>query len=217
MKEWICDFCGKVFQCSRKMRGHKSSHTRRPRGPSKETLAGTSVTAKRRLAAQQTTSHECKWCGKSFKFGHQLGGHIACCKLNPNCEKNLAIIQAANSLRKIPLEKRKKDTLYHYRMCCVFKFNLADYPEEFDFSLIEEHGWYSAKNRGNNLNGVSRDHIVSVKYGYQNNIDPNIISHPANCRLMLHGSNVSKGEKCGMTVEQLKEKIRQWDEKYLGQ
>ena len=80
--------------------------------------------------------------------------------------------------------------------------------------MVEKYGWYAAKNRGNNLGGISRDHIVSIRYGFENNVDSNIIAHPANCRLMVHGLNVSKGKKCGITVEQLKEKIQKWNEKY---
>ena len=99
-------------------------------------------------------------------------------------------------------------------MKASFDFNLADYPEEFNFSLIEEYGWYSASNRGNNLNGVSRDHMVSVKFGYENNIDPNIISHPANCRLMRHNDNVSKNEDCSISLEELKVRIEKWNLKY---
>ena len=107
-----------------------------------------------------------------------------------------------------------KASLKYYRIECSFKFNLSDYPDEFDFSLVEKHGWYAAKNHGNNLGGVSRDHIVSIKFGYENGIDPSIISHPANCRLLIHNSNISKGANCGMTIEQLIQKIENWDLKY---
>lgn len=101
-----------------------------------------------------------------------------------------------------------------YKNSCKFKFNLSDYPEEFDFSLISQFGWYKPKNRGNNMNGVSRDHIVSIKFGWENSISPEIISHPANCCLMRHNDNVSKGKKIGMSVEELKAKILEWDIKY---
>jgi hypothetical protein len=104
--------------------------------------------------------------------------------------------------------------LSDYRLACKFNFNIGDYPDEFDFKLIENHGWYSAKNRGNNLNGVSRDHIVSVKFGFENSIDPKIISHPANCQLLRHNDNVSKHKKCSMTIEDLLEKIQKWDDRY---
>lgn len=102
-----------------------------------------------------------------------------------------------------------------YKNKTNFKFALSDYTEEFDFSLIEQYGWYKAKNHGNNLNGVSRDHIVSVSYGYKNNIDPKIISHPANCQLLIHNDNSSKGNKNSQKdVEKLKQKILLWNQKY---
>lgn len=110
--------------------------------------------------------------------------------------------------------KRTDNSLITYRKRASFNFNLSDYPEEFNFSLIEKYGWYLPSNRGNNLNGVSRDHMVSVKFGYENNIDPSIIGHPANCRLMRHNDNVSKYEDCSITLEELKVRIKKWNNKY---
>lgn len=107
-----------------------------------------------------------------------------------------------------------KTSLSYYRRQCAFKFNLKDYPEEFDFSLIEQFGWYKAKNRGDNLNGVSRDHIISIRFGYDNNIDPYIMSHPANCQLLQHRKNSSKGKKSNLSLDELIEKINIWNLKY---
>jgi hypothetical protein len=64
-----------------------------------------------------------------------------------------------------------------------------------DGSLIEKYGWYKAKNNGNNLGGVSRDHMLSVSEGYKLSIDPYFLSHPANCKLMVHSENISKNKK----------------------
>ena len=116
--------------------------------------------------------------------------------------------------RKVRYGNIDKESLKYYRSLCSFRFNLADYPDEFDFSLVERHGWYAAKNRGNNLNGVSRDHMVSISYGHKNGIDPSIISHPANCRLLVHNDNVSKREKCSCTLEDLLTRIQEWNKKY---
>jgi len=107
-----------------------------------------------------------------------------------------------------------KESLKNYRMACKFEFNLADYPDEFDFDLVREHGWYSPKNKKNNLGGVSRDHIFSVKDGYINLIDPSIMSHPANCQLMRHNDNVSKYKKSSITLNELLDKINIWNSKY---
>jgi hypothetical protein len=104
---------------------------------------------------------------------------------------------------------------YHvYRPSCEFDFNLSDYSNEFDFDLIKEHGWYSPTNKKNNLNGVSRDHLYSVKDGYLHKVDPNIIKHPANCRLMKHQENNVKNVYSIITLEELQIRISQWNNKY---
>jgi hypothetical protein len=102
----------------------------------------------------------------------------------------------------------------YYKKLCGFNFSLNSYPEEFDFSLIEKYGWYKAKNRGDNLNGISRDHIYSRDKGFENLIDPYIISHPANCQLLKHNDNASKNRECGIKIEELIEKIKMWNQKY---
>ena len=97
-----------------------------------------------------------------------------------------------------------------YRYYTSFKFSLNDFPDKYDFSLIEKYGWYKAKNHGDNQNGVSRDHIISVKYGFDNNIPTWIIAHPANCQLLRHKENVSKYSKCDLTLDELMIKIKKW-------
>lgn len=107
-----------------------------------------------------------------------------------------------------------QDSLKRYRLLCRFQFDLKQFPNEFDFELIRKHGWYSPTNRANNLNGVSRDHMVSVRFGFDNNIDPKIIAHPANCRLVQHNDNSSKHSKCSITLDDLLQRIEEWDAKY---
>ena len=114
-----------------------------------------------------------------------------------------------------PRKKKEIKNLTDYRNRCQFHFDVYDYPDEFDFDIIRKYGWYSAINRGGNTCGVSRDHCISVTYGFENNIDPNIIGHPANCKLMTNSENQSKHKKCSMTIDELNHKILSWDEKYL--
>ncbi len=109
---------------------------------------------------------------------------------------------------------KNPDSLNYYRRQCAFQFALKNYPDEFDFPLIEKYGWYSPTNKRNNLGGVSRDHMVSVRYGYDNNVDPQILAHPANCRLVLHNQNVSKHTACSISLGGLKQRIQKWDVKY---
>lgn len=115
-----------------------------------------------------------------------------------------------------PYLKTPKEQYYN---AARFKFNVYHYPEEFDIQLIEEHGWYSCPGKKRkygikNTLGVSRDHIISVSYGFRNNVDARVISHPANCRIMLHSENKRKSNECELTVEQLLKKIDIWDKKY---
>lgn len=137
----------------------------------------------------------CPYCNKEFTTRKK--NKIYCCQ------------SCASKFRYKDSDIRRK-----YRNACSFLFSLNDFPQEFDFSLIEKYGWYKAKNHGNNLNGISRDHKVSVNFGFANLIDPYIISHPANCNLLCHSDNVSKHKNCSITMEELLDNIKSWHEKY---
>jgi hypothetical protein len=106
--------------------------------------------------------------------------------------------------------EQNKDEYLLYRQRCNFKFDVYDYPDKFDLSLAESLGWYSPSNKKNNLDGVSRDHMYSVNEGFKNGIDPSIIAHPANCRVIQHRSNQSKRAKSSITLEELMERIKSW-------
>lgn len=194
-----CSICDKTIDIEyregkKKAKYFCSRSCANSRGPrSKETKAKISEALKAK--AKTKITKQCLYCGDEFipKKPHRK--------------------YCSNKCRGAS-QRKTDDSLITYRKRASFDFNLADYPEEFSFDLIEEHGWYSASNRGNNLNGVSRDHMVSVKFGYENNIDPSIIGHPANCRLMRHNDNVSKNEGCSITLEELKVRIEKWNNKY---
>lgn len=115
---------------------------------------------------------------------------------------------------RVEYERKNLSEFKKYQLDCKFKFNLNTYPKEFDFSLIETYGWYKAKNRGDNLTGISRDHMYSIKDGFLHNVDLKIISHPANCRLIKQTDNSSKWKKSCITLDELKERIKIFNEKY---
>lgn len=148
-----------------------------------------------KMISYNDSPKKCKECSNIIHF--EKRNHIFC---DINCKR-----------------KYDKRNMSEYQKCyrqCQFNFALNDFPDEFDFMLIEQHGWYQAKNHGDNLNGVSRDHMISIKYGYENNISPEIIRHPANCQLMIHNENVSKYKNCSITIEELINKISKWELKY---
>ncbi len=135
-----------------------------------------------------------------------------------NCNKRLPFNKRTQVFCNIECKTNfhnKNKTEYElYKNKTKFKFNLSNYKDEFDFSLIEKYGWYKAKNRGDNLGGVSRDHMISVKEGYRLGIDPLMLSHPANCKLMRHNDNVSKFDSCSISLDELIERIKYFDNKY---
>lgn len=155
---------------------------------------------------------KCKWCNNEFITTNKQKKQccsVRCASKYREFKRFEQKLNAATSeVEKIQIKFRK------YRIDAAFTFSLKDFPDEFDFSLIETYGWYKAKNRGNNLGGVSRDHMYSVKDGFLNNVDPKIVAHPANCRLIRQGDNASKKDKSCITLEQLLERIEIWDQKY---
>lgn len=146
------------------------------------------------------------------------------CKMKRS--KELLLLRKGNTIRKcvscenlVDFKKQYcsdcKYVYYHvYRPNCEFNFNLADFPEEFNMKLVGELGWYSPTNRNDNLEGVCRDHMFSVRQGFVDGVDPEMIKHPANCKLMTHPENSSKKTKCSIGLSELQGRIVCWEERY---
>lgn len=151
----------------------------------------------------------CQYCGNSFQVNSKHKKF--CCNEHAQKYKRYCklpyITQLSDKEKLIEIKKI-------YKQECSFKFSLNDYPSEFNFDLIQQYGWYKPKNHGNNLNGISRDHIFSCNEAFKQLIDPYFISHPANCQLLQHNDNISKLDKCNITYEELIEKVNQWNIKY---
>lgn len=143
----------------------------------------------------------CKCCGKLISIGHS--SHRRFCSAECRHRFNQHVVN-----------DEFRGTYRQYRQACMFKFALQNYPDEFDFSLVKQYGWYSPKNKKNNPSGVTRDHMYSVKSGFDNKVLPEIIAHPANCQLMLYVDNVSKNKKSSITLEELQQRIMKWESKY---
>lgn len=129
------------------------------------------------------------------------------------CEAEITIDLHQHYASALCLTCSLSDSIRMYRSKCKFRFNLKDYPLDFDINLLESNGWY---NKLNNKNGVSRDHLYSVNDGYMNRVDFRLLSHPANCNLILHKENRNKGEKSSISIEGLKERISKWESTHRG-
>jgi hypothetical protein len=56
------------------------------------------------------------------------------------------------------------------------------------------------------------DHVFSIKEGFLNDIDPQIIAHVTNLKNIKSFDNCSKGSKCDKTIDQLFEDINKFNE-----
>lgn len=91
-----------------------------------------------------------------------------------------------------------------YRQKCQFRFNVKNFEFIPGLENISKLGIYHPTK---NPNGLCRDHMVSVEYGWTHKIDPAIISHPANCQLISNSENISKNSNCHLTIDQLLARI----------
>lgn len=183
---------------------------------SAETKQKQSITKRRldvaaRADPKYKFNRECAMCGTKFISHRKLKKYLC----SDECKKkSLDVDRGVGYNVEHGYKTKEVSGLPYYRNSCGFGFNMADFNDEFDFELIRKHGWYKPTNRGNNLGGVSRDHMYSVKDGYTNKVHPDIMAHPANCRLMIHSDNISKNYRSSITLVQLLERIAWWEEKY---
>jgi hypothetical protein len=151
--------------------------------------------------------------------GYKFGDYEKKPKICKLCEKPLQFAKRNNTFCSkicvVNFKRKDMNKFLIYKKDASFKFSLNQYPNEFDFSLIEKYGWYSPSNsKKPNINGVSRDHMVSIREGFNLGIDPNLLAHPANCKLMVHNDNISKNKKCSLTIIELNDRINEWNIKY---
>lgn len=120
-------------------------------------------------------------------------------------------------LAKYP-QKYDKSIYSLYRKQCAFLFKLYDYCDELDLNLINIYGMYKVSSDSNrdkdNLDGVSRDHMYSILDGYINKVDPYLLSHPANCRIIKQTDNASKHSNSCISLYELVERVKDFNIKY---
>ena len=185
----------------------------------------------KRLIKNDPDGYRCEKCTRVFKSPSGFGLH----QCNPKFRLDRMKSENPGMFSRVYLKTCKKTGLMFYthngsatthpsiklelrtyRARCSFKFNVYNYPNYFDLELIDQHGWYSpggknSKNKNINMTGVSRDHLYSVYDGWINDIDPVIISHPANGRLILQSENASKRNSSSITLDELLTKINIWN------
>ena len=85
-------------------------------------------------------------------------------------------------------------------MCKSFVLPFIGKSGKINNNMLREH------------KGCVRDHLLSRRYGFDNNIPTWIISHPANCEIVLHSENVRRSftNDNQITLNELFERIENW-------
>ena len=197
LEQWIfeqhkCERCGKIitkYYGSGRFCSKSCANSRKQSNEIKNKISN-------KLKKKKQKIYTCEICGNLFINN----------RYKKTCSK-----QCLSIFRK---QKTNKTQYELYKQQCYFNFNLYCYKDEFDIDLLKKYGMYSAVNRGNNFNGVSRDHMYSIYNGFINKIDPYIISHPANCKIIFQKDNAKKNINNSLTLQQLKDRIKYFNKKY---
>lgn len=131
------------------------------------------------------------------------------------CKQGLSLVRMfirsyTSALRveqKLYLENKKLISPEVYRYKARFNIN-KDLTKIKGYNLLVKYGFY---NKNNNTTGCVLDHRVSIKYGIDNNIDPTILGHLANCEFLSYIDNLKKGSKCSISYKQLLLEINNWN------
>lgn len=175
-------------------------------------ICGTGMTMNIRASSSFSKCSSCKHNAKEIQ---NISGPYTKIFLN-TCYKTNQPFFAPTYKKYHPKLKSPRDK---YVDKCKFNFALTDYPEWFDLNLIKMYGMYStpgSRSGVRNLNGVSRDHLLSINDGWNQNVPPEMLSHPANCCLVRHRDNQSKNSKSVITYNELILMIEEFKLTYLN-
>jgi hypothetical protein len=72
---------------------------------------------------------------------------------------------------------------------------------------LQERGWYHPQT---NINGVVKDHRLSIYDGYHQKISPSIVGNPMNCEFLTVRDNSRKSSNSSIALEDLKDTIKNY-------
>lgn len=106
-----------------------------------------------------------------------------------------SIDDAQEEQKYLILPEHEKCGIKRYRYLCRFVITPQNIRRIKGFEELDKYGWYNSMT---NPKGLVRDHRLSVKFGYDNNLDPEIVGHIANCHLISASANFSKSSSCAL-------------------
>lgn len=147
---------------------------------------------------------KCQVCKRAYY--HPRRNSRVCSRRCQNLLESQRRLGKPNPKSKYSGKRISRVEYHYYRTLAEFKLKPRDLPRLKGYDLFLERGVWSL----NNKRGVVRDHMLSIKDGWLQEIDPAIISHPANCQFLSVNENSVKGDKSWMTYEELLSRIQNW-------
>jgi hypothetical protein len=98
--------------------------------------------------------------------------------------------------RWLPLSKKTPYRIYFAK--CNFVKDVLEHLDPSDFNKIKD-GFYNESNGENYV----KDHKYSRWSGFNNNVPPIILRHPANCQILTKSQNMIKMSKNSLTLDEL--------------
>lgn len=158
------------------------------------------------LSSSMSNSNKVKLANKKIAEIRKLRGDIFFNFIHwsKTDNRNTVSCKLSNRLKQTHSEKRKAlNPLVReqYSRLCSFRFSLRDKGLTLEeLVLIKNLGWYHPVL---NSQGASRDHMFSISDGYKLGVDPMIVSHPENCRIIKFTDNQSKNSKSIISLSEL--------------
>lgn len=99
-------------------------------------------------------------------------------------------------------------------------FKAADWTRKMwdivDSDLLKTHGVFNCKT---NTRGCVRDHMYGRRAGFENNVPPVLLRHPANCNIITNIENIEKAKSndISKSLDQLLKDIINYDKEWHEQ
>ena len=150
-------------------------------------------------------------------YGHKHSKQtIECIRQTKSTQKYKEQVRKTREKLGLQIPLNLKDDYEIYSKFSNWNYDVIQYIDDpKQLQLLKLYGFANAKNH--KTIGITRDHMYSRKSGFINGVFPEILRHPANCKLMLNYENSSKGSKNSITLEQLFQLIQNYDKSYFDQ
>ena len=159
-----------------------------------------------------------KFCSKSCAASFNNSGRKRTKESKEKTSQTMKKLLKEGKVKPLPIGNQKGKTWrkepsknwIEYKQSCAFYTPYYILEQIENFEIIKNIGWYHPQN---NPNGASRDHIFSIKHGWDLKIPPEIIRHPANCKIISMTENKRKGRTSHITIKELLKRIEDWNQR----